>query len=398
MRDSRPSDSTLLPSGFADLLPAEASTEFSLRTAILSVCRAWGYDLVRPPLCEFAGASADTPSPDPSGGLGGEVAALRFLDPASRRMLALRGDMTLQVARIADSRLKEAPRPLRLCYAGEVLRADAQQIDHERQRLQIGAELIGAGSLAAQVEIILLTTQCLAAAGVENLSVDLVGSRLGSLWLDSLALSPEDQASARTALASRDESALGQIAKGALLPLLRAVGPAHEVLARIRAESFPTVLAEPLEALEQLVARLEAESDSLPPNTKLTADLAESRDFSYQTGPDFSIYAPAARTEIGRGGVYRTASGEVACGFSVYGHQLRRALGVQDPTPTDNQKRVYATTAVSFSRCAALRAEGWSVVRALDDGADSSTDSAGEAKRLNCAYSIQADTEAPSLV
>ena len=114
-----------------------------------------------------------------------------------------------------------------------------------------------------------------------------------------------------------------------LLPLLQAAGTAREVLAQAQA-NFPKILAEPLAALEQLVARLEGESDSLPPETRLTADLAESRDFSYQTGPAFSIFAPAARTEVGRGGVYRTAQGEAACGFSVYGHQLRRALGVQD--------------------------------------------------------------------
>ena len=121
-------------------------------------------------------------------------------------------------------------------------------------------------------------------------------------------MSPAEEANARTALAARDEATLGQIAKGALLPLLQAAGTAREVLAQAQA-AFPKVLAEPLAALEQLVARLEGESDSLPPETRLTADLAESRDFSYQTGPAFSIFAPAARTEVGRGGVYRTAQG-----------------------------------------------------------------------------------------
>ena len=387
MQDSRLSDSALLPSGFADLLRRQASTEFTLRTAILSRCAAWGYALVRPPLCEFA----DKPTSPPEDG-SAEVSAFRFLDPVSHRILALREDMTPQVARLADSRLKQAPRPLRLCYAGEVLRTNARQIDHERQRLQIGAELIGDDSLAAQVEIILLTSECLAAAGVKTLSVDLAWSRLSHLWLDSLSLSPAEEANARTALAARDEATLGQIAKGALLPLLQAAGTAREVLAQAQA-AFPKVLAEPLAALEQLVARLEGESDSLPPETRLTADLAESRDFSYQTGPAFSIFAPAARTEVGRGGVYRTAQGEAACGFSVYGHQLRRALGVQDEvqTPEANPNAVYAAAAVSFARCAELRAEGWSVVRGLDKPPDP----VAEAKRLNCAHYLLSDKDKP---
>ena len=392
MRDSRPNDSALLPSGFADLLGSEAEMESALRATFLSACRTWGYRLVAPPLCEFAPSLAGAGE-----SLGednaGEVSAFRFLDPASRRMLALRSDITPQVARLADTRLQTAPRPLRLCYAGEVLRVGAQQIDHERQRLQMGAELIGADSTAAQVEVILLTCECLAALGVKELSVDLVWSRLGSLWLDALALDEAETLIARNALALRDETALAKVAGGALLPLLRAVGSAREVLAQAQKESFPEVLREPLSALGQLVEALEAEADSLPAGTSLTADLAESRDFSYQTGPDFSIFSPSARTEIGRGGVYRTAGGAVACGFSLYGHQLRRVLlqqGGQGASPEET-KSVYAAFGVSRQHCARLRKEGWAVVQGLEK----TTSAHSEAERLGCGYLIETDTEEP---
>ena len=45
--------------------------------------------------------------------------------------------------------MASAPRPLRLCYAGDVALLRADQLDPARQRLQLGAELIGADSVAA---------------------------------------------------------------------------------------------------------------------------------------------------------------------------------------------------------------------------------------------------------
>ena len=52
---------------------------------------------------------------------------LRFTDPVSGHTLALRGDITVQVGRIATTRVKDAPRPLRLAYHGQVLRLRAKQ-------------------------------------------------------------------------------------------------------------------------------------------------------------------------------------------------------------------------------------------------------------------------------
>src|SRR5258708_20209415 len=76
----------------------------------------------------------------------------RLMDPVSQRMLGLRADMTLQIARIAATRLRRLPRPLRLSYAGQVLRVKGDEIRPERQVGQGGAELIDAQSPAADVE------------------------------------------------------------------------------------------------------------------------------------------------------------------------------------------------------------------------------------------------------
>src|SRR3546814_4732936 len=80
----------------------------------------------------------------------------RLMDPVSQRMMGLRADMTPQVARIATTRLKKAPRPLRLCYGGQVLQVRGSQLRPERQFAQAGVELIGAPEESADAEVVLL--------------------------------------------------------------------------------------------------------------------------------------------------------------------------------------------------------------------------------------------------
>src|SRR5204863_6728718 len=138
----------LLPTGLNDLLPPEAAIEAEATALLMGVLAAHGYQRVKPPLVEFeetllAGAGAMT-----------ATETFRLMDPISHRMIGVRADMTPQVARIAATRLAHKPRPLRLSYAGQVLRVKGSEMRPERQIGQAGAELIGAGGPAAGVEVI----------------------------------------------------------------------------------------------------------------------------------------------------------------------------------------------------------------------------------------------------
>src|SRR5205085_1507433 len=83
-------------------------------------------------------------------------------------------DMTLQIARIASTRLAHAPRPLRLSYAGDVLRVVGSQLSPERQFTQVGVELIGSDAVAADAEAMLLAAESVGRVGIGRLSVDLM--------------------------------------------------------------------------------------------------------------------------------------------------------------------------------------------------------------------------------
>ena len=133
---SIPSD--LLPEGFRDRLPPQAESAARVTRAMLDVLASHGYIRVAPSMVEFEETMAAR-----SGG--GRNRLLRFSDPVSGHTLALRGDITVQIGRIATTRLAHVARPLRMSYQGPVLRLRAAPLRPEREISQLGAELIGVG-------------------------------------------------------------------------------------------------------------------------------------------------------------------------------------------------------------------------------------------------------------
>jgi ATP phosphoribosyltransferase regulatory subunit len=75
----------------------------------------------------------------------------RFMD-SDGALLALVGERTVSVARVVATQLHDGPFPLRLCYAGSVLRNQALNTGRRRESMQAGCELVGATGLAADAE------------------------------------------------------------------------------------------------------------------------------------------------------------------------------------------------------------------------------------------------------
>src|SRR5512138_2737754 len=149
----------LLPESIEDVLPDEAARLESLRRTLLDHFAARGYRLVQPPLVEhldslLTGSGSDL-----------ELQTFKVVDPMSGRLLGVRADITPQVARI-DAHLLNQSGVTRLCYAGSVLRTVPDGLNQTREVLQIGAELYGDATIAADQEVIGLLLSSLDAAGV----------------------------------------------------------------------------------------------------------------------------------------------------------------------------------------------------------------------------------------
>ncbi|MGB7653907.1 MAG: ATP phosphoribosyltransferase regulatory subunit, partial [Novosphingobium sp.] len=213
-------DRDLLPEGLEDRLPPSAAAAAQVTRAVLDVLGSHGYDRVQPPMIEFERSLASR--------MAGIRARkmFRFVDPASLRTLALRSDMTPQLGRIASTSLAGSARPLRLCYAGPVVTIKGDGLDPTRERLQLGAELIGNDSLAAAGEVVVVAIEALAAAGAKGLTVDFTMPDLVDLLAaKALPLDPTMIEAVRRELDAKDAGGLVAAGGEAYLPLLSAIGP-----------------------------------------------------------------------------------------------------------------------------------------------------------------------------
>ena len=317
------SSAGLLPAGLSDLMPEDASREAAAIASILSSFTALGYQRVKPPLVEFE----DTLLADgPGAALSGN--SFRVMDPQSGQMMAIRADMTAQIARIASTRLKHQPRPLRLAYSGDVLRVQPDPLNPERQLTQVGAEMIGAHETSHDAELAVAALAALQDAGVGRLTIDLGAPRL----LDAILDADDDL---RQAVSAKDQM------------LVKRHGGDHAAL-------LQDLLDMPMASIDQIDDKIAACAKKMSkdaalmltaliemaglirhamPDVVVTIDPLESRGFDYHHGVGFAIFSPGIRGELGRGGRYRTriedSMGEDSTGVTLYLERILRALQPQ---------------------------------------------------------------------
>ncbi len=353
----------LLPEGLEDRLPPGAAAAARLETAALGVLDAHGYDRVRPPLIEFMQSIARRMD-------GVQTRHLfRFVDPKSLRTLALRSDMTPQVGRIAATGLADRPRPLRLCYAGQVARIVGDELDPRREALQLGAELIGSDTVAAAAEMVELAIAALEAAGASGISVDFtLPDLVDTLAAAEFPLDASQVQAVRRELDAKDVGGLREAGGAAYVPLLYASGSFDAAIEKLAAIDAQGALASRIEGLRQIAARVAGRA-------RLTLDPAERHGFEYQTWFGFTLYAEGVRGTLGRGGTYRIqGTEEAATGFSLYPEALLDAAS--EPA----RRTVFLPLGHDAAAAARLRVGGWRTVAALAEG--------DEASRLGCSHRL----------
>ncbi|QDH17212.1 ATP phosphoribosyltransferase regulatory subunit [Swingsia samuiensis] len=358
----------LLPSGFADLLPGEAEAEARGIATVMETFSRYGYERVRPPLVEFEASLLS--------GSGSSLATqtFRLMDPETHRMMAIRPDMTTQIARIASVRLKDVARPLRLSYSGSCIVVGNQGREADRQISQAGIELIGPDSAQADAEVVALGAKALAALNIAGVSFDL--SMPGMvLELVEQSIDPEHKDALLHALDRKDVSAVGELG-GSIADILKAMlgatGPAEQALDKLANLEFSgSVLAH----FERLRASVKAIRESAP-QLHLTIDPVDFRGWQYHTGLCVTIFSTHSREELGRGGRY-LAWDEPACGLTLRPQALLRAA------PKGSVKlRCYVPAKLDDQQLSTLHDEGFATVSALDGAADPMV----EAQRLRCTH------------
>jgi ATP phosphoribosyltransferase regulatory subunit len=350
----------LLPEHIQDMLPDEAWRVEQMRAQLLDLLRKSGYQLVAPPLLEYAESLLIDGSADM------DLRTFKLVDQLSGRTLALRADITPQVARI-DAHLLNRQGVTRLCYAGSVLHTQPVGLTRTRELLQIGAELYGHGGLDSDLEIQQLMLQSLAMLGIGDVHLDLGHVGVFRALVSHAALDKRLEGQLFAALQSKDTTAvqvlvepLDDTLRAALLVLPTLYGDCADVLQRARRQlpDYPEIRA----ALDEL----QTVSEKLQPwVANVGIDLADLRGYHYHSGMVFAAYHAGSHDAIALGGRYDDLGksfgrARAATGFSMDLRQLYRLLPPQKP-----QLGVCAphlNDAALQHKIAALRAAGEVVV------------------------------------
>jgi ATP phosphoribosyltransferase regulatory subunit len=315
----------LLPEYIQDMLPDEAWRIEGMRREVLELMRRSGYQLVSPPLLEYAESLLINDSADM------DLRSFKLVDQLSGRTLAIRADITPQVARI-DAHLLNRQGITRLCYAGSVLHTQPAGLMRTREPLQIGAELYGHGGIESDLEVQRLMLQALALMGIEGLHLDLGHVAVFRSLVKQATISASLEAELFNALQRKDVPALTGLVAGlpqdvqaAVLALPQLYGGV-EVIARARTvlPAFPEVTAA-LNELEQAASHLK------PLARDIGIDLAELRGYHYHSGMVFAVYHPGSHDAIALGGRYDDVGkafgrARPATGFSMDLRQLHGLL------------------------------------------------------------------------
>ena len=292
----------MLPKGVKDFLPIKAAKIGYLQQTLLQIFSQWGFRPIIPPSLEHLHVL------ERGLGAGLREKTFRFDDRQSGKLVAFPPDITPQVARIVATRMREMPLPLRLCYAGRVLRHTEQQAGKDREIFQAGVELIGLESPEADAEMIAMAVECLKALGAREFTIDIGQVEFFRGVMADLSLSDALSRQVREAIAHKDSSGLQALLENAplsdqsrceILALPRLFG-GREVLEK----AGRTVANErSRRALENLGKVLEVLA-VYGVEEHVTFDLGELRGLDYHTGLTFQGFLPGLGRAVCFGGRY----------------------------------------------------------------------------------------------
>jgi ATP phosphoribosyltransferase regulatory subunit len=314
-----------IPSGTRDVLPDEMRELRAITSTALEVFQRAGYGEVATPALEYEETLA-------RGDVRGAPPAYRLFDEQGR-VLVLRSDMTVPIARLVATRFADAEPPLRLCYLAHAYRAVRPQRGQPREFLQAGIELVGAPAPEGTAEALTLLCDVLDAVGLADYRIGLGDVALYQALLDGHGVDGAGRERLLHELVTRDFVGLERE-----VSLLGLGAEASELLVRVpQLRGGPEVLAGLDGAAEAAAEGLRGVHALLEPRVaeRLIFDLGLVRELGYYTGAIFQVYDPALGVPLGGGGRYDELLGRFgrplpAVGFALNAERLHIALAGEE--------------------------------------------------------------------
>lgn len=332
-----------VPYGTKDILPTDAALKRTMENQLVRLFLAWGYKEVITPTFEYH-ETLKAGAPDTA-----DDSSFRFFD-RNGRMLALRPDMTTPIARVAVMRMKEYPLPLRLFYLANVFRQEETQAGRQCEFYQAGVELLGAGGVAADAEVVTLAVESLLAAGLTDFQVCLGQVDFISGIMSEAGLDAPTGHKVKQALIERNMVGLAELLEECrmepgirqLLQQLPMLHGKKEMLQEIKGQVKNKISQAALDNLAEIYDLLEHYGI----DRYVMFDLGIIRDFDYYTGMVFETYTTGLGYPICGGGRYdRMAAAfgreQPATGFAMGIERVLMALERQGLDSSEPARSLY---------------------------------------------------------
>ena len=343
------------PEGVRDIYGSEFVQKFELQQLLYHVLAERGYQGIETPTFEFFDVFSREVGTVPSREL------YKFFDKEGNT-LALRPDMTPSIAR-AVSKYFHDDTPIRLCYMGNTFINYDKYQGRLKETTQLGAELMGEGSAASDVELLSVLVEALQAAGLKEFQVSIGQVEFFKALLKEAGIGSEAEENLRQLISDKNRFGAEELlADYELSPSLREIfleiatlSGTTEVIEKARS------LTDNPDALEAL-SRLETIYEGLKEKgfeRYITFDLSMLSKYKYYTGIVFRAYSYGYGEPVAKGGRYDTLLSHFgrqlpAVGFAIVVDQLQRALnssGVRQEAAGPDGKR-YLTFALTKGRLA----------------------------------------------
>ncbi len=302
----------LLPVGFYDLLFDEAEAGYKRVNIAIDSFLESDYRLIKTPLVEFGDNFSHQNLEN----------SFRTTDVISGKSLVFRNDITLQISRLLNSRLKGCELPLRVCYVGDVLCARSDNLYVDRQQTQVGLEIIGCDLEDSNFEIIQNTLDALEKMDAKSSTIEFCLNDLLEILLSEIGIA--DIVGLSEAIASKNISKIRELA-GEFADMISKIVLVNddvntlcdEILGRINSDK----IAHQLASIQKISKLLESR------NIKVRFDLFGDQNSSYHNQISFDIFADDFSYPIARGGRYKIECEDKkvgAVGATIYMNRLKR--------------------------------------------------------------------------
>lgn len=325
--------------------------------------RLWGYKEIRTPTIEFMEALAV--------GIGSELYDRMFkFQDQDGKIVALRAELTTPIARVAATKMVEAPEPIRLFYLANVFRYSKSYVEKLREFWQAGVELLGSSAPEADAEVIALLIGSLKKTGLRDVRVYLGHAGFLRALLDGLGLEEEKKSSLRETLSLRDSQQLEMVMSREGVPpknreFLKAMMKCslpRDAVALLR--KVPSAKAKA--QLQNLVDVIQALRE-YGLEKQVFLDFSLTRRIEYYTGVMFEASVPDLGLPLGGGGRYDqliekfTEAETPATGFAVEIDKCLEALeaqGTQTAASDDEILVVSKSRETAFQLAETVRESG----------------------------------------